>query len=98
VKIDRATVEHIAELAKLKLTEDEINLYAEQLSAILDYAERLQAVDTDAIPPTASVLPLHNILRADVALPSLPTNEVLANSADSAEDQFRVEAVMEDAP
>jgi len=53
VTIDRQTVEHIAELAKLELTEDEIELFAGQLSAILEYVERLQTVDTDAIAPTA---------------------------------------------
>ena len=96
MKIDRAMVEHIADLAKLQLTDDEIELYAAQLSEILDYAERLQALDTDAIPPTASVLPLHNVLRPDVARPSLPRDAALANAAAAAEGQFRVEAVLDD--
>lgn len=95
MKIDRATVEHIAELAKLALTDDEITLYAEQLSEILDYAEMLQALDTESISPMASVLPLTNVLRPDVAQPSLPREVALANAADSAEGQFRVEAVLE---
>lgn len=95
MKIDRETVEHIAELAKLKLTEDEINLYAEQLSAILDYAESLQEIDTSAIPPTASVLPLRNVLRPDEAQPSLPRDEALANAADKADGQFRVDAILD---
>jgi aspartyl-tRNA(Asn)/glutamyl-tRNA(Gln) amidotransferase subunit C len=96
VTIDRQTVEHIADLAKLELTEDEIELFAGQLSAILEYVERLQTVDTDAIAPTASVLPLRNVLRPDEARPSLPRDEALANAADQAEGQFRVEAVLED--
>lgn len=96
MKLDRTTVEHIAELAKLELTDAEIELYAEQLSDILDYAERLQALDTDAIPPTASVLPLRNVLRADVAQPGLPRDAALANSADAADGQFRVDAVLDD--
>jgi aspartyl-tRNA(Asn)/glutamyl-tRNA(Gln) amidotransferase subunit C len=96
VKIDRDMVEHIANLAKLELTDDEIELYAEQLSAILEYAERLQTLDTDAIPPTASVLPVRNVLRPDAVRPSLTRDEVLANAADSADGQFRVEAVLED--
>jgi aspartyl-tRNA(Asn)/glutamyl-tRNA(Gln) amidotransferase subunit C len=95
VKIDHRMVEHIAELAKLQLTEQEIDLYAGQLSAILEYAERLQSVDTDAIPPTASVLPLHNVLRPDVVQPSLPRDKALANAADTAENQFRVAAVLD---
>jgi aspartyl-tRNA(Asn)/glutamyl-tRNA(Gln) amidotransferase subunit C len=95
VKIDRDMVEHIANLAKLQLTDDEIELYAEQLSAILDYAERLQALDTEAIPPTASVLPLRNVLRLDAARPSLARDEALANAADAVDGQFRVEAVLD---
>ena len=96
MKLDRAMVEHIADLAKLQLTDDEIDLYAGQLSDILEYAEKLQALDTDAIPPTASVLPLRNVMRSDEAQPSLPRDEALANSADAAEGQFRVEAVLDD--
>lgn len=88
-------VEHIAELAKLQLTDQEIDLYAGQLSAILEFAGRLQALDTDAIPPTASVLPLQNVVRPDVAQPSLARDEALANAADAADGQFRVEAVLD---
>ena len=58
-----AEVEHVAELARLRLTEDEKSLFREQLSAILDHAAVLQAVDTSAIPPTATVLPLRNVMR-----------------------------------
>lgn len=96
MKIDHDMVEHIAELAKLELTEKEIELYAGQLSAILDYAERLQALDTGNISPTATVLPLRSVLRPDVTRPSLPRDAALANSADTEEGQFRVEAVMDD--
>lgn len=93
MSIDRQMVIHIAELAKLKLTDTEIDLYVEQLSDILAYAERLQQLDTDAISPTASVLPLRNVLRPDAVQPSLPRDEALAESADSVDGQFRVEAV-----
>lgn len=95
--LTRAQVQHIAELAKLKLTEDEINRMTEQLSAILDYAARLQALDTEAIPPTASVVPLRNVMRDDVVLPSMPREEVLANAPDKSEDGefFRVRAILE---
>ena len=95
MKLDRAMVEHIAELAKLQLTEEEIDRYAEQLSDILAYAEKLQALDTDAIPPTASVLPLRNVLRPDQVVPSLPRDEALANAAETAEGQFRVDAILD---
>ncbi len=95
MKLDRAMVEHIAELAKLQLTDEEIERYAEQLSEILAYAERLQALDTDDIPPTASVLPLRNVLRPDEITPSLPREEALANAADVADGQFRVDAILD---
>ena len=58
---------------------------------------QLEQLDTSAIPPTASVLPLRNVLRPDRALPGLPRDAALANAADSAEGQFRVDAVLDDA-
>jgi len=95
VKIDRDTVMHIAELARLQLTDEEIELYAGQLSQVLAYAQELQAVDTDAIPPTASVLPLSNVLRPDEPVPGLPREEVLANAARVADHQFVVDAILD---
>ncbi|MCL4238396.1 MAG: Asp-tRNA(Asn)/Glu-tRNA(Gln) amidotransferase subunit GatC [Anaerolineae bacterium] len=92
---DRAMVAHIAELAKLQLSDEESERFAAQLSDILAYAERLQALDTEAIPPTASVLPLRNVLRPDVVEPSLPRGEALANAPDSADGQFRVDAILD---
>lgn len=80
--LTRAQVEHIAELAKLRLSEQEIAKMTEQLSAILDYAERLQQLDTDAISPTASVVPLQNVMREDAVEPSLPREQVIANAPD----------------
>ncbi|PKO21523.1 MAG: Asp-tRNA(Asn)/Glu-tRNA(Gln) amidotransferase GatCAB subunit C [Chloroflexi bacterium HGW-Chloroflexi-1] len=90
-----AEVEHIAELAKLGLTDAEKALYREQLSAILDYAATLQAVDTSAIPPTATGLPLRNVMREDAVRPSMPREDVLANAPDASEGYFRVRAVFE---
>ncbi|MFQ3536326.1 MAG: Asp-tRNA(Asn)/Glu-tRNA(Gln) amidotransferase subunit GatC [Aggregatilineales bacterium] len=95
MKLSREEVLQIAELAKLNLTEDELATYAEQLSAILEYASRLEQLDTADIPPTASVLPLQNVLREDVVRPSLPREQALANAADAIEGQFRVDAVLE---
>jgi len=88
-------VEHIAELARLELTAEEKALYREQLSAILDYAAILQRVDTSAIPPTATVLPLRNVMRDDVVQPSLPIEDVLANAPDVEDGCFRVTAILE---
>jgi aspartyl-tRNA(Asn)/glutamyl-tRNA(Gln) amidotransferase subunit C len=95
MKLSREQVEHIAELARLALTEEEKALYQEQLSAILDYFERLQALDTEAISPTASVLPLHSVMREDEVRPSTPREEILANAPSADEGCFEVPAVLE---
>jgi aspartyl-tRNA(Asn)/glutamyl-tRNA(Gln) amidotransferase subunit C len=96
--LTREQVRHIAELAKLKLSDDEISRMTAQLSAILDYAARLQELDTNAIPPTASVVPLQNVMRADRVTASLPRADVLANAPDRSEDGafFRVRAILKE--
>jgi aspartyl-tRNA(Asn)/glutamyl-tRNA(Gln) amidotransferase subunit C len=96
MKLSREEVLQIAELAKLSLTESELTAYAEQLSAVLEYASRLEQLDTADIPPTASVLPLQNVMRDDVVRPSLPRELAIANAADAIEGQFRVDAVLEE--
>ena len=94
-KLTPEEVQHIAELAKLDLSEDEIERYASDLSAILDYAQQLQDVDTDHIPPTASVLPLRNVMRPDEARPGLEPEDALANAPESDKGYFKVHAVLE---
>lgn len=94
MSITYADVQHIAELAKLRLTGAEAAHYQEQLSAILDYAQRLNALDTDHISPTATVLPLRSVMRDDMARPSLPVDEVLANAPARVENAFEVRAVL----
>jgi len=93
--LTREQVDHIAELAKLALTDEEKARFQEQLSDILDYAQRLQALSTDAIPPTASVLPLRSVMRDDVAAPSTPTPVLLANAPKASGDAFEVQAVLD---
>ncbi len=95
MSLSLADVEHIAELAKLALTTEEKARLRDQLSAILDYAARLQKLDTEDIPPTASVLPLDTILRDDVSRPSAPTDEILRNASDQDAEMFRVRVVLE---
>jgi aspartyl-tRNA(Asn)/glutamyl-tRNA(Gln) amidotransferase subunit C len=92
-----AQVEHIATLARLGLTEEEKVKFAEQLSEILDYASILQHVDTSAIPPTATVLPLRSVMREDAVTPSLPVEDVLANAPATEADCFRVQAILDQA-
>jgi aspartyl-tRNA(Asn)/glutamyl-tRNA(Gln) amidotransferase subunit C len=88
-------VEHIARLARLALSDEEKARYREQLSAILDYAARLQQLDTRDIPPTSSVLPARSVLRPDRARPGLPLPDVLANAPDEQDNRFRVPPVLE---
>jgi len=88
-------VEHIATLARLGLAAEEKERFREQLSTILDHFASLQRLDTSGIPPTATVLPLRNVMREDEARPSLPREDVLANAPDAAEGCFRVRAILE---
>lgn len=88
-------VEHIAELARLRLTNEETGRFRQQLSSILDYVAMLQELDTTAIPPTSSVLPVQCPLRDDKPKPSLPVDELLKNAPDTTKNQFRVPPVFE---
>jgi aspartyl-tRNA(Asn)/glutamyl-tRNA(Gln) amidotransferase subunit C len=87
-------VENIAHLARLRLTDEEKTLFQSQLSAILDYAQTLQQLDTTDIPPTTSALPLDTVMRADALSPSLPVEDALANAPDVQDDSFRVKPVL----
>lgn len=89
-------VRAIADLARLELTDEEVLLYQKQLSHILGYFEKLQEVDTSHIDPIASVLPLKNVMREDVAGSALALEQVVANAPDSDGEQFRVSAVLGD--
>ena len=89
-------VRHVAELAKLQLTDQEVDLYRAQLSAILDYAARLDELDTDAIPPTAMVLPLQNVMRPDRVAPSFPRDAMLENAPSVAENCVQVRVVLQE--
>lgn len=93
--LTREEVAHIAELAKLGLTEEEMDRFSEQLSTILEYAEKIQELDTAAIPPTASVLDVQNVMRSDEPRPSMPREDVLANAPDAEASQFKVKAVLD---
>ncbi|GJM41961.1 MAG: aspartyl/glutamyl-tRNA(Asn/Gln) amidotransferase subunit C [Ardenticatenaceae bacterium] len=91
-----ADVEKIANLARLELTEAEKIQYQEQLSAILDYAERLNELDLTDIPPTSHAIAQQNVMRPDVAEPSLPMEDLLHNAPQHKENQFVVQAVLDD--
>ncbi len=93
--LTREQVEHIADLAKLGLTEAEIERFREQLSAVLEYADMLNRLDTASISPTASVLSLRNVMRMDETRPSLSQADALQNAPSVEGGYFQVKAVLE---
>ena len=95
MKLSRDEVLHIARLARLGLTETDIDTFREQLSNILENFEALQQVDTSNVPPTAQAVPLQNVMKPDEVAPSLPPSDILANAPRREEDFFRVRAVLE---
>jgi aspartyl-tRNA(Asn)/glutamyl-tRNA(Gln) amidotransferase subunit C len=92
--LSRGDVEHVAHLARLGLTEDEIGLLQGQLNHILEQYAKLAELDTEAIPPTAQTIELENILRDDVVTPSLPVEEVLGNAAEAEDGYVVVPAIL----
>ena len=93
--ITREDVDHVAYLARLGLDEAERERLRVELDQILEYMQVLQQLDTTTIPPTAQVIPLHNVMRPDVVRPSLSVDEVLANAPAREDTLFRVAAVLE---
>ena len=95
--IDRAAVDHVARLARLALSEEERSRMQVELSAILEHAERIQALDLDDLEPTSHPVPLKNMMRADEVRPSLPQEEALSNAPAEEDGRFRVPRIIEDA-
>jgi aspartyl-tRNA(Asn)/glutamyl-tRNA(Gln) amidotransferase subunit C len=95
VSITKRDVEHVAGLARLTLSEAEKEQFAEQLNAILKYAEQLNGLNTDGVEPTSHAMPLVNVMREDEARPSWPLEQVLSNAPDEEDGQFKVPAVLE---
>jgi len=95
MKLSHDEVLHIARLARLGLTEDEVDRFQGQLSNILENFEILEKVDTGNVPPTAQSIPLKNVMRDDEVAASLPPGEILANAPQRDEDYFRVRPVLE---
>jgi aspartyl-tRNA(Asn)/glutamyl-tRNA(Gln) amidotransferase subunit C len=92
--LSREDVEHVAALARLGLTDDEITRMQDQLSSILGHIAALEALDVAAIPPTAQVISLSNVMRDDTVAPSLPREAVLANAPRQSQGFFEVHAVL----
>jgi len=95
VRLTREQVQHIAELAKLGITDQEAELFAGQLSEILEYAQMLNRLDTDAIPPTAQAIYLRNVSRRDEVRPSLPPAEILGNAPQRQGNCFKVRLILD---
>lgn len=98
--IDRSVVEKAAALARIALAPDEVERFTGQLSVVLKAVERLKDVDTEKVSPTASVLPVSNVMREDVARPGLSVEEAFANVPRAGRDGefFRVQQVLEERP
>lgn len=88
-------VDHVAKLARLGLSEEEKKLFAQQLSAILEYADNLQKLDTKDVPPTSHAIPMKNILREDKVIPCENADDILANAPEEEEHMFRVPKILE---
>ncbi|GCE11834.1 Asp-tRNA(Asn)/Glu-tRNA(Gln) amidotransferase subunit GatC [Tengunoibacter tsumagoiensis] len=95
--IDRETVTNVARLARLGLSEEEIDTFGSQLSAILGHIHILQEADVSGVSPTAHASRQTNVMREDIAKPSYTPEELLANAPDQEDNCLRVNAVLEDA-
>lgn len=95
--IDRSAVEHVARLARLRLSDEEKERMSAELTAILAHAEKIQTLDLDGIEPTSHSLPLVNVMRSDDVRPSLPQAEALRNAPAEESGRFKVPRIIEDA-
>jgi aspartyl-tRNA(Asn)/glutamyl-tRNA(Gln) amidotransferase subunit C len=96
--LTRADVEHVARLARLALTDDELDALTSELAKILEHAAQVSALDTEGVPPTAHPLPLVNVFRPDVVRPGLSRDEVLAAAPEAENGRFRVPRILGEAP
>jgi aspartyl-tRNA(Asn)/glutamyl-tRNA(Gln) amidotransferase subunit C len=93
--IDREMVQHVAKLARLGLSEEDIETFGSQLSVILENIRILQEVDVSGVSPTAHASRLTNIMRGDIPRPSFPPEALLANAPDQEDNCLKVNAVLE---
>ncbi|HUQ63743.1 MAG TPA: Asp-tRNA(Asn)/Glu-tRNA(Gln) amidotransferase subunit GatC [Acidimicrobiales bacterium] len=92
--ISRDDVAHVARLARLDLTDEELDRFAGQLAAVLEHADDIASLDTAGVEPTAHPVPLTNVLRDDVVAPSLDRDEVLAQAPATEDNRFRVPRIL----
>lgn len=96
--ISRDDAAHVARLARLDLTDDELERFTGQLGAVLEHAADIAALDIADVPPTAHPLPLKNVLRPDEPVPSLDREEVLDQAPAAEDGRFRVPRILGEAP
>ncbi|SFE62609.1 aspartyl/glutamyl-tRNA(Asn/Gln) amidotransferase subunit C [Bacillus sp. OV194] len=89
-RISKDQVKHVAHLARLSVSEEEVDMFTEQLDAIIGFAEELNELDTENIEPTTHVLELKNVLREDAVKESVTREEALKNAPDQRDGQFKV--------
>jgi aspartyl-tRNA(Asn)/glutamyl-tRNA(Gln) amidotransferase subunit C len=94
--IDREQVAHVARLARLSFTDAELDRFADQLSKIIAYADKVSAVATEDVPPTSHPLPLRNVFRPDENTPSLPQDKALSTAPETDQDRFMVPRILEE--
>jgi aspartyl-tRNA(Asn)/glutamyl-tRNA(Gln) amidotransferase subunit C len=97
-RLSHPDVEHVANLARLALSPEEIEQFTDQLAVILDHAEDVAALDLEGVEPTAHPLPLVNVLRRDEVSPCLDRDEVLAQAPEAEDGRFRVPRILGEAP
>ncbi len=97
-RLTREQAAHVAHLARLDVTAEELDLYTEQLAAVLDHARDIEALDVSGVAPTAHPLPISNVLRDDVVEPSLDRDEVLAQAPAVEDGRFKVPRILGEAP
>ncbi len=94
-KLSKEEVKHVAHLARLAITEEEAEKFADQLGKITEFAEQLNELDTTNVEPTSHVLPLVNVLREDVAKEGLAREKVMLNVKEQEAGQIKVPSIME---
>jgi len=95
-KIDKSQVKKVAKLARLELSEAEIEEFAGQLNAIIDYVERMNKLNTEGVEPMAHCLPVSNVFRDDIIKESLGTEKTLANAPQQDGQFFKVPKILEE--
>ncbi|KOP71287.1 Asp-tRNA(Asn)/Glu-tRNA(Gln) amidotransferase subunit GatC [Cytobacillus solani] len=94
-RISADQVKHVANLARLAITEEETEKFTNQLDAIISFAEQLNEINTDGVEPTSHILDMKNVMREDVPQEGLPQSEVLKNAPEHQDGQVKVPSIME---